>query len=98
MTLARYVQSPDETKNYLIDYSTWLDTGETLTNKGAVVSVVTVPPLVAATAIITALTGITLTVSGGLVDNDYIIKITATTTAGQVKEDCIDISVEAACG
>lgn len=96
MTLARYIQSPDEIKNYLIDYSTWLGTGETIVSAVATVPLVTAPPL-AATAI-AASTSVALTISGGVVDEEYTIKITALTTAGQVKEDCININVETACG
>ena len=96
MALAKYIQSLGEVKRYLIDYSTWLGTGETVVSAYAVVTTSTTPPLVAVTAV--ASTSVALTVSGGVAATEYTIKITALTTAGQVKEDCININVETACG
>ena len=97
MTLARYIQSPDESKDYLVDYTTWLSTGETLVTSVTAVTPVTSPVLTATTAINAALTGVVVTIAGGLVDNEYTIKLTTTTSASQIKEDCIVMSVEAAC-
>ena len=97
MIIARYTQSPNEVKAYKIDYSSWLDTGETIASIAASAVPATTPALSTVTAVLVSLTEASLTISSGLVDNDYTVTVTTTTSAGQVKQDCIAIDVRTAC-
>lgn len=98
MIIARYTQGDGETKIYEIDYSEWLTPGETLTSSNAVPDLVTTPPLLTSTTLTLSITSVNLTVSGGLADSDYIVKVTVSTSNGQIKEDCVEFSVRDACG
>jgi len=100
--IAKYSQTPNETKVYRVDYSGWLDTTtggtpETIVSASSSLGPVTVPPLVAVTAILVTLTDVSLTVSGGLAGETYTVSIIANTSGGQTKEDCIEIQVVPAC-
>lgn len=88
MPLTRYVKAEGERKRYRIDYSEWLDTGETLTDVTFVVTSNTTPPLVVDDVMIEPdPTGVQYYVSGGVNDNNYEVVVTATTSGAQIKED-----------
>lgn len=97
MIIARYTQTVDEVKAYKIDYTSWLDDGETIISAFAEEAPVTVPELTLATTILGVATQISLTIGGGVVNTDYVVKLTTTTSGSQIKEDCIEISVVTAC-
>jgi len=90
--LAKYVQASEERKRYAIDYSEWLDSGETIatvafeveTNVGA-----TIPLLIDGYAINGDDDGLILFVSGGDDGETYRVLVTITTSGGQTKEDFI---------
>ncbi len=93
MTLGRRLQTPDETKQYSIDYSDWLDVGETLT-AATVVATPTIPSPV--TIVVNRFaTSINFFVSGGSAGVRYKLIATVTTTNGQTKQDDITIEVRA---
>ena len=98
MVIARYTQSPGEVKNYQLDYTQWLSVGETISNTTAEISPVSVPPLGVVATIDPTLLSVSALVSGGLESNDYTVKIITTTSGGQIKEDCIEFTVENSCG
>lgn len=94
MKLAKYVKQSTERKRYVVDYTDWLDTGETLTLASLAVSPATTPPLVVdASAIGTDNKTVVYFVNGGLDGRTYTITLTATTSVGQVKEDEITFSI-----
>lgn len=89
MPLVKYVKASGERKRYSIDYSEWLDTGETLTN--VVFSVLnnsTNTPLVVDDVMIEPdNTGVQYYVSGGDDNTQYEVRATATTSGVQTKVD-----------
>lgn len=97
MAIAKYTQSPNEVKIYRVDYSSWLGTGETIASAVASALPDTPGSPFVATALLASLTDVSLTISGGEADVLYTVKLQVTTSAGQVKEDCIEIDVRASC-
>jgi hypothetical protein len=93
MKLATYYKSPAEVKRYRVDYSSWLDTGETVTDR-----TLTVTPagelLVDGSSITDAGTSVTYFVSGGLDTKTYNINIQVVTSGGQTKEDDIYFKIK----
>jgi hypothetical protein len=97
MRLGKFKQAPLEKRRYFVDYSDWLDTGETIPSP-ATLNVVeaTVPPLVVdGITLSTGNTGVVFYVSGGLDGEEYQVDIITTTSAGQVKEDSFIYIIEA---
>lgn len=94
MRLGSFVKTPIERKRYAIDYSEWLDTGETLTTVVYTIPVVTTPPLVVdATSIGSGNTLAVFFISGGLNGRQYTVEVVATTSGGQIKEDTVLFTV-----
>lgn len=95
MPLSKYVKAEGERKRYSIDYSDWLDTGETLDAVAfAVLSPVTVPPLVVDDVMVEpSATGVQYYVSGGLDGKTYEVQATASTSGGQEKVDTVLFTV-----
>ena len=89
MPLKKYVKAASERKRYSINYSDWLDIGETLTNV-----VFTIPtnnpstPLVVDDVAVTPdRLGVQYYVSGGADGKQYEVVATATTSGTQIKID-----------
>jgi hypothetical protein len=94
MRLGSFVKTPIERKRYAIDYSEWLDTGETLSTVVYTIPVVTTPPLVVdATSIGSGNTLAVFFINGGLNGRQYTVEVVATTSGGQIKEDTILFTV-----
>jgi len=93
MLLGKKHKSPTDRKRYVIDYSDWLDTGETLATVTYEVDVGT------ATVDGDALAGDNLSaiffINGGEIDTPFSVIVTATTSVGQVKNDHIEFVVVA---
>lgn len=92
MKLATYYKSPAEVKRYRIDYSSWLDTGETIVSRTFTVT----PPgelLVDGSSITDAGTSVTYFVSAGDNNQTYNINVAVGTSGGQTKEDDIYFKV-----
>jgi hypothetical protein len=95
MRLGNFNKTPAERKRYAIDYSDWLDTGETLSSY-----TLTVSPsggLTVDTASLT--TGSTVLVffaSGGSSGSQYTLDVKANTSGGQIKEDTVLFNVRSA--
>ncbi len=90
--LATYYKSPAEVKRYRIDYSSWLDSGETLVGRTLTVT----PPgelAVTGDAITDAGMSITYFVSGGDNNQNYNINVLVQTSGGQTKEDDVYFKV-----
>ena len=90
--LGKFMKAPDERLEYSINYSDWLDDGETLTD---VVFTVTPEGLVTASdpVVIDSHTiggaglQVGFFVAGGDDGEIYNVKVQATTTNGQIKDD-----------
>lgn len=94
MRLGSFVKTPIERKRYAIDYSEWLDTGETLSTVVYTIPVATTPPLVVdATSIGSANTVAVFFINGGLNGRQYTVEVVATTSGGQIKEDTVLFTV-----
>lgn len=94
MALARFLQTSAERKRYVVDYSDWLDTGETLTTFTVAVSPTTSPAFVVdSTAVAGGGTQLVFFASGGTDGSNYDVELLATTTLAERKQDCIQFTV-----
>lgn len=95
MILGKYIKTPDERKRYSVDYSDWLDTGETISSVtfqvipdealGIVVNGSSVNPLA---------TGVAFFVDDGLSEKSYSVVLTIVTSGGQTKQDELKFTVK----
>jgi len=93
MKLGKFTKTSAERKRYAVDYSQWLEAGETITSK--VFAVAPAGALqVDASAISTDGKSIVLFVYGGNSGVNYTVDVKATTSLGQTKEDVILFSVK----
>lgn len=91
---SKYIQADGEKKRYNIDYSDWLDSGETVSSVAYSVSPTTSPPLVVSSSSIDPNnTGVTFYVSGGVNTNTYKVIVTMTSNGGQIKEDAVTFAI-----
>lgn len=94
MKLARFTKAPTERKRYSIDYSDWLDTGETITAVTFTPSPLVTGGLeVDAYTISTPATSVVFFANAGISGTTYTLDVTITTSGGQIKEDQILYSV-----
>lgn len=94
--LGKYFKVPADNKRYTIDYSDWLDLGETVT--GVTFSVLPAdssPVVISGNALNTPNTGIILYAGGGLAGTTYIVYVTMQTSGGQTREDTVQYTVRA---
>jgi O-acetylhomoserine/O-acetylserine sulfhydrylase-like pyridoxal-dependent enzyme len=94
MKLGSFLKSPNETKQYAIDYSKWLENGEILTSATFSAS----PSDMTIGSYVIDGTGAILSfyVSGGTDSGYYVVTVLATTSIGQIKEDTVHFNVRAA--
>lgn len=93
-TLAAFQKRAIERKRYTLDYSCWLDEGETLADFAIVVTPASVPPLVASGAYSDPTdTKITTYISAGLAGAIYTVSFIASTSYGQTKRDDLQMRV-----
>lgn len=97
--LAKYKKTSDEAKDYLLDYSKWLGTGETIasvtfvvTPEGLVCNPVS-PLQVTSFQINSGSTSVTYKAEDGDDGETYGVLVTATTSSGQIEQDLILFSV-----
>lgn len=95
MKLGRFQQTPLEEKAYLVDYSQWLGSTETVVSVSVTIGTVTTPPLIV-NQVATAPDGksVSFYVSGGESGTTYEIQLIATTSIGQIKNDQIFYTVK----
>jgi hypothetical protein len=97
LKLGTFTKTPVERKRYTLDYTDWLDTGETVTG-----CVFTVSPSTGVTPFIidaSAITGsglmVTFFANYGVSGVTYVVDVLMTTSGGQTKEDQINFVVKA---
>jgi hypothetical protein len=96
MNLGKYFKAPDERKRYSIDYTDWLDTGESLLAVTfEVIPIDADPVAIDGIAIETGAKGVVFYASGGISGTSYKAIATMTTSGGQVKEDTVQYTVRA---
>lgn len=93
--LGKYVQTPFEKKERLIDYSDWLQAAELLTVVTFAVTPVGNSPVVCTSSINSGNTAVDLFLSGGDDGSQYKVIVTATTNRGEIKQDEIVLLVKA---
>lgn len=95
MKLGRFIKTPAERKRYSLDYSEWLDTGETVTGATfAITPTGTATPLVVdASSISASGTEVVYFVNYGTDGTTYTLDVVVTTSGGQTKEDQVLFSV-----
>jgi hypothetical protein len=94
MRLGSFIKTPIERKRYAIDYTDWLDTGETLATVTYSIPNVTTPPLVVDASSIDATNKIAVFfINGGLNNRQYTVEVVASTSGGQIKEDTVLFTV-----
>ena len=97
MTLGKYTQTPTERKRYLVDFTEWLDTGETVVGFSSSSTPADATPAIIDNFVIAGNgLSVSIYVSGGILGTNYRIDTLATTSGGQVKEGTILFSIRAA--
>jgi hypothetical protein len=93
-TLKAFTQTPVERKRYTVSYARWMDETETLFDHAIVISPSTSPSLIAEAAFTSnSDTEISFFIKGGVRGQLYDVKLVATTSEGQVKEDNLQMAV-----
>lgn len=96
---ARFRQSPEEVKRYLLDYTLFLVTGEAVTGITAAITNLGTPPLgsppLAVSTIVLGPGGLQALyfISGGVSGQSYEVTFLATTSVGQVLEDVVQYNI-----
>lgn len=94
MKLANFIKSPTERKRYTIDYTDWLDTGETVTQVAFTVSPSTTSTLqIDAYSIAANGLSVVFFANFGDLNKVYTVDVRVTTSGGQIKEDEILFTV-----
>jgi hypothetical protein len=94
MAVGKIKKTAAEVKRVTVDYSRWLGTTETVTDRVFEITPVTTPALaVASSAIAGDGKSISLFVDDGLDDTTYDLLVRITTSDGQVKEDEVKVVV-----
>mgnify|MGYP000131353821 CR=1 len=95
MRLKKFVQDPNERKRYTIDYTSWLDDGETITLVTFTPTPITAPVLlVDGINILPDGSGVQFYVSGGVDKQLYEVVVTITTSGTQIKEDVVQFNIK----
>jgi hypothetical protein len=98
--LGKFFQTPTEKKQYTLDYSNWLQPGESISGAPTFVAVppsgyVPVAPVVFAATVNPPFNAIIVFISGGDDGISYKCLVTITTSSGQIKEDEFYLNVKA---
>ena len=93
-TLKAFNKTVVERKRYTVSYARWLDAEETLFDHAIVISPSTAPALIAEDAFSSNFdTEISFFLKGGAAGTIYDVRLIATTSDGQVKEDTLQMAV-----
>jgi len=97
MHLGKFTKAAADEKRYIVDYTDWLDTGETIETVTFLLSPATDPALVVYdSSILSGSQKIQFFVSDGNTGDTYTVLVTITTTGDQTKQDSIMFKVVAA--
>lgn len=93
MRLGKFIKAPAERKRYAIDYSQWLETGETISSYTLTAS----PSGLLVDGALVDVTGTILVffVSYGTAAQQYNLDVQINTSGGQIKEDTVLFVVRA---
>lgn len=97
---ARFTQSPEEVKRYVLDYTLFLSAGETITGITATISNLTTPPVGAPVLVVSSIAlgpsptlQVVYYVSGGADSQSYEVTFLATTSIGQTLQDVVQYDI-----
>lgn len=97
MRIGKYVKASAERKRYQIDYTDWLDTGETIASVAFTPLLNTISPVLVVDAIgvLPSQQGVQYYVSGGVTGATYEVDVLMTTAAQQpqVRKDAILVTI-----
>lgn len=95
MRIGSYAKAQNDRKRYQIDYTDWLDIGESVISVIFTIPVNTVslPLVVDGVAILPGLLAVQYYVSGGVDNTAYEIIATLTTSLGQIRVDGINFTI-----
>lgn len=82
-----YIKDPDANLDYSIDWSLFLD------NDTISTSVWTVPPGISQTAVASSITTTTIWLSGGMLNNTYLLSNRITTVGGRIDDRSFEIKI-----
>lgn len=95
MKLGKFTKTSVERKRYALDYSDWLDTGETVSSVTfAITPTGTSSLVVDANSISSAGTLVAFFVNYGVTGTTYTLDIQITTSGGQIKEDQVLFTIK----
>lgn len=87
MIVGKQEKQPIEVKDYPIDFSYWLTTGDTLTNVSASVACLTGSDAsLVVTQLVLSSTSVAVWLAGGLDGQKYKISVTVTTAGGRIDQ------------
>jgi len=90
MHLGKFTKAAADEKRYVVDYTDWLDTDETVSTVTFLLSPATNPALVVYdSSILTGAKKIQFFVSDGNTGDTYTVLVTITTSGDQTKQDSI---------
>lgn len=96
---ARFTQSPEEVKRYLLDYTLFLVAGESVTSIAANMTNLGTPPIGSPPLVVSNIVlgpgGLQALyfISGGINGQSYEVTFLATTSVGQVLQDVVEYDV-----
>ena len=96
---ARFTQSPEEVKRYLLDYTLFLVSGESVVSVAATIKTLTTPPQGAPALVVSNIVlgpgGLQALyfISGGADGQVYEVTFLATTSVGQILQDVIEYDI-----
>lgn len=86
-------KTPTEVKRYKIDYTDWLDTGETVISTSSVVTGDGTLATISGLVVDVGGLGVTFFIVGGDDGNTYEVVVTSITSGGQTKQDALQVTV-----
>ena len=93
MRAGKFRKSDADRKRYVVDYTDWLNVGETITSVDATGSVPVDAFYVDGYVVDTGAKAVVFYVSGGIPGSSYDVRIVVTTSLQQIKEDFITFVV-----
>ncbi len=92
--IGRFAQTPSENKSYVIDYSPWLATDETISDVTFTVTQTTDPAFeITGNAVSTDQKSVSFFASGGTSGTTYKVEVLMTSSTGQIKNDIVEYAV-----
>lgn len=86
-------KTPDERLDYTLDWSSWLDTGDTVVAAAFAIETIEDPPTLEIAAETNDSTTSNVLLDGGLLGMNYVVRCHITTLAGRHAERCFHLRI-----